>query len=573
LTPIDDNDVCTIDTCNPATGDVDHAIDVGGACDDGNGCTVNDDCDAMGVCAGDDANTQACDAGTPCLAGTCNLATNLCECSLTTDLDLEIDLGGPENCFAAGETVQVNVVQGAGSECVVGGQFLITYDPACIDFVSVTCNEPYPYKVYQQVNETAGEIFFACGVDPTNPGPCSQGPEDVASISFTKLDGCGSCNLCFANDNPRNTILSNEDGNAVPIGTECSDDLRLNGEMTLTVPGNIATNADCDEPTATSTWAAPTASDECSEVTLTCVADHDGTAVVPDSRCLTGGEFPQGRTVCTCTATDDCGKSDTGAWTVDVSDEQTLDIVVQLSPIIVGNPLDRCIRFELFANCVEAPTVFSQVMTFGFPWDFIGHSSGEIKMPKGQYACITAQDCLHTLRSTADIECVGTTAEAVFKGDPDFGGNWLTGGNLDCWKPDGNANVIDILDFGMFINQLGVDYGTGDTDCATAGPHADINGDGIVDSADYAFISENYLDDSKDKCCEDGGVANDPRPITEISVKELRRRGFGELVSADLNNDGWLNSADIAAYLQGQAPVQGTKRTDRKNTSRSSLGN
>jgi hypothetical protein len=571
LTPIDDGDQCTGDTCNPATGQVDHPILVGDPCNDGNGCTVLDACDAMGACAGQDANAQFCDALTPCLAGTCNLATNLCECSLTTDIDLEIDLGGPENCFAEGDPIQVTIVQGAGSECVNGGQFLVTYDPSCIDFTGATCGATYPNKIFQQVNEAAGEIFIACGVDYINPGPCSQGPEDVATLSFTKLDGCGECNLCFANDNPRNTILSNEDGNAVPIATNCSKNLRLNGDMTITVPGNVDTNADCDEPTANVSWAAPSASDECSEVSLSCTADHDAVNV-PDSICLTGGVIPQGRLVCTCTATDDCGKSETGSWTVDVSDEQTLDLVVQLSPIIVGNPIDRCIKFELFSNCVQAPSTFMDVMTFGFPYNFVGHASDSVKIPKGQYGCITAKDPLHTLRSTADIECVGAVSEAVFKGDPTFGGNWLVGGNLDCWKPDGNGDTIDILDFGMFINQLGVNYGSGDTDCSTPGPHADINGDGMVDGGDYAFISDNYLANSKDSCCEDG-VASAQRPITEISVKELRRRGFGELVGADLNGDGWLNSADIAAYLQGQAPVQGTKRTDRKETERTSLGN
>jgi hypothetical protein len=34
-------------------------------------------------------------------------------------------------------------------------------------------------------------------------------------------------------------------------------------------------------------------------------------------------------------------------------------------------------------------------------------------------------------------------------------------------------------------------------------------------------------------------------------VKALRRAGLSQLVAADLNGDGWLDVADIAAFAQG----------------------
>ena len=44
-------------------------------------------------------------------------------------------------------------------------------------------------------------------------------------------------------------------------------------------------------------------------------------------------------------------------------------------------------------------------------------------------------------------------------------GKSLEGGNLN------DDEYIDILDFGLFANQFGVDYGTPDTTCATLSPH------------------------------------------------------------------------------------------------------
>ena len=84
-----------------------------------------------------------------------------------------------------------------------------------------------------------------------------------------------------------------------------------------------------------------------------------------------------------------------------------------------------------------------------------------------------------------------------------------------------------------------------------------------MDTLDYGFIVENFLECSKDLCCDDGARAGD-NLTTEISVKELRRRGMGDLAVADLNGDGWVNMDDMTAYMQGVRPVeQRIKRTSR----------
>ena len=212
-------------------------------------------------------------------------------------------------------------------------------------------------------------------------------------------------------------------------------------------------------------------------------------------------------------------------------------------------------------------------MDFGPPANFRGHARDSLKIKKNNWVCLTAQDQLHTLRSSADVECVGTTWVAVWKGDPLLDGNWLVGGNLDGYKKeDSNPDVIDVLDFGKFIFETarGASYATGDTSCADVanGPHGDINGDGAVDNLDYAIIQNNFLASSKNACCPDASAAV-PTPIMSISVKELRMMGLGELAVADLNSDGMLDMADMDAYQAGaavQTVVPGRKRGGTRGT-------
>ncbi len=49
-------------------------------------------------------------------------------------------------------------------------------------------------------------------------------------------------------------------------------------------------------------------------------------------------------------------------------------------------------------------------------------------------------------------------------------------------------------------------------------------------------------------------VAATDGPVLEISVAQLYLQGMGDLAVADLNSDGLLNTADIAAFLAGARP-------------------
>jgi hypothetical protein len=279
-----------------------------------------------------------------------------------------------------------------------------------------------------------------------------------------------------------------------------------------------------------------------------------------------GGRFPVGSATFCCNAANKCGETLRECWTVDVNDQTTLDVDIQLSPTMAGQPgddaLERCIKFEVFTDCLSAPLVFQENVSFGGLFELVGKSQSSVKIPvTRQFDFITARDQLHTLRSCyifQDGDCdADGTLHATFKGDPFFGGNWLVGGNLDGFKKESNTaslDAIDITDFGMFVSQY---PGVIDpnTPCKTAGPHSDINGDGLIDLLDFTFISMNFLKDSKDCCCP-GSAAAAPSGRTEISVLEARKAGQPEVAAADLNHDGKVNLIDIELFLNGEMPVK-----------------
>jgi hypothetical protein len=304
------------------------------------------------------------------------------------------------------------------------------------------------------------------------------------------------------------------------------------------------------------------ATDTCGEAELVCtgafahnVGEPAPSQAIIDALVMNGGIFTQGQWFFQCTAENDCGDTMQEVWTVQVSDKHSMDVEVHVSDLLPGN-VERCICFEMYDEACNAAVVECIEMLFGPPYNFKGHATGSLKIDKYNWGCIAAVDPYHTLRGEADVACVDKVWKATWKGDPRLGGNWLISGNLDYFKGEANSpNVIDVLDFGHFI--LSVRNGgvaSADTTCGMPGPHGDLNGDGLVDNLDYAIIQGHFLASSKDVCCPDGPTAFDS-PVTEISVKQLRTLGLGELAVADLNRDGMINAADMAAFEAGQAPV------------------
>jgi hypothetical protein len=493
------------------------------------------------------------------------------------------------NCFDKGAKVTAVVNIGPGGSPINGGELLMTFDPNCLKYQSATCLAPYVTTVYGPiVNSSAGTIFIACGVDPFAGVNGPSGNINIAVVTFTVVGDCSNpatphpCFLDFANNNPLHTTLVDDDGQPVNVEAQPKG-LNVKGDLDLDVPDSVKTNVDCDKPTAAITWDAPSASFSCGTANLTCRGAHENGANL-NHLVMGGGVFPQGASsfCCGAAAKDKCDQTvgcgsgpaancaigtngkQVGCWTVQVNDEVSMDIDVGLEPPITsGNrdgTLTRCIEFCMYANCLEDPICFEDFITFGGIYNFNGKSQGKIKAPKGQWDCITAQDQLHSLRSCCDsqsgcLHCDGSQLVADFTGDPELGGNWLIGGNLDAFKkdvPKASHNIIDIYDWGTFAAQYGVCYANKSPGCHD-GPHADINGDGCVTISDYQFILRNFLASSKDCCCV-GSAAVGATPVTEVTVDQLRQMGMGDLAVADLNGDGVLNAQDMEAFAQGARP-------------------
>jgi hypothetical protein len=232
---------------------------------------------------------------------------------------------------------------------------------------------------------------------------------------------------------------------------------------------------------------------------------------------------------------------------------------LQLSPTVVPEALNRCIRLEFFTNCVEEPYVIEDLFEFGGGFNLPGYATGiEMNIPAGRYTCAAATDPLHTLRSSAPMQITEGRFLVSFTGDPHFGGNWLIGGNLN------GDRFIDGADLGILLDELAKTYdsdadGTpdGHTPCGAASPHADINGDGIVDAIDQVFIDDNWLVAASDGCCPGLKDAERSAPIAVITTRGLENAGLKQAVDADLNADGVISVGEIAAYLQGErAPAK-----------------
>jgi hypothetical protein len=566
---------CFYNVCN-GSGNCDEANDLEVA---GTPCASDTDCTDLGP----GASTATCDLGTgecSCIACFTNLP---CTDPLACEVAVGLDIAG-DNCFDSGEKVTMEIAVGESLKPLNAGQFFITYDAGCLDFNSITPVAPFTTVLAQQVNEAAGTIFWAVGLglngQTGEPLPCDLGNQSFGTISFNKIGSCNECGVaCFGGANPQETFLSachsegQNDGGYVCADTTCSKTIGSNVSVTIDVPEGGKVNVDCDERTATVSWAAPTGSSSCGGgANITC--DHTGSnppAGNLDAACLGGGELPVGtHTFCaTASAGGACAGGDvTECWTVEVNDSVSLDVDVQLSPIIVANAMSRCIEFELFSDCVQAPLIHREELLFGGLFDHVGQFSADIKVPaSGKWICVSARDKQHTLRSCDMLDCVGGRYSAVFKGDPFFGGNWLVGGNLDGWKktnPNASHDAIDILDFGQYVAEWGENYGGAGSDCDTINTaNADINGDGTVNGLDFAFISLNFGDTSKDCCCPDS-VAGNRTVRTEVSVIELRQMGLGELSVADLDGNGLVNTDDMAAFMAGERPKDKGRDSGRK---------
>ncbi len=473
-------------------------------------------------------------------------------------------------CYEAGigGTVTVRIRMSQVKSFIVGGQFFLSYDNNKLDYVSTTAGAfPFTQVIFALANEGLGTIDCAVGVVPPHPG--TPFDTDMITLTFNALqEVCSSADLVEFRPHAPPTQLTNVMGDAIAVFGVDLPIISIDGtDPVITPPANINVNSDAGVCTAAVTVPALAADDNCSAVTIS------NNSPYRTSLTNASGTYPQGATLFTWTVTDACGNQSQVNQTVTVSglNEVVTSVVLDGMWALAGAlDVTRCITFDIFDCPGGAPiATISQEVDFHSPApNMPAAGTTTLLVPCGHdYNCITARDKRHTLRRTAASLSVlgdGNFGTAGVQYIADFSvdvSNGLVGGNLN------DDAFIDILDFGVFVGQYNVNYGTGDTDCLTPHPHADISGNGVVFTEDYTFIATNFLDPREANCCGapnfDGGghgganptsargIGSDDGPVTRISVQDLKKRGMSDLVQADLNHDGWLDMQDIAVFLSG----------------------
>ncbi|MFH0980251.1 MAG: HYR domain-containing protein, partial [Planctomycetota bacterium] len=343
--------------------------------------------------------------------------------------------------------------------------------------------------------------------------------------TYTITDACG-------NSTDVDQVFTVTD-DTVPTITNCPDEIEV--------------YADAGSCTASVTFGGATATDNCDPAPAI-------TYWIGGTQITSPYTFPGGVTTVTVKAKDACNNvNDTCTFTVTVLAYNEMLVGVQLKGMSTSGTLTRCITFTLY-KCFPTATWVTENEDITFTNGLATNVPLLVTCNTAPYTCITARDKLHTLRRIDEgFTIIDAQYVADFTGD-----DWLIGGNLndDDW--------IDIVDFGIYVNRWATHYDSdgdtvddGNTPCAWTptpkGPyHADISGDGSVATGDFTYIQQNFLAESEANCCSLPFTGEGPR--TEISVAELRQLGLGELVTADLNADGWLDQDDVVAFLEGARP-------------------
>ncbi|MCH8252218.1 MAG: hypothetical protein IID36_07175 [Planctomycetes bacterium] len=601
----DDGDECTFDDCDPAEPDgCTHTITPGAACTSGNGeseCSGPDTCQADGSCGNNDftdgtpcndgldcnvgesctggacggGGLPDCNDGNPCTTDTC-IEPGGCDNAIIEECDVPLDIVPDSSCVDApgsccvdeGTTLCVDITAANGGTGVCGAQIFLEFDTCSLQAISITAGD-YPNVLVPEWDNEAGTVTIAVGV--ANNAPCLFGNTVIATVCFDTTictDCCPAVLIEWSEFNPQIPIkLTNAAGEVLPHQLLAEPDIGINdGPPVLNLPEGISVPSDvgkcvavvdfetsatdCGEDlglTCTQVFTAPGSCNTTADCTpgLTCTEG----ACSADLGLASGDQFPVGCTTFTCTTDADCcGNTTMDSFDVCVTGTTQGIFDVQLSPTIAGALLTRCIEFCFF-NCdndfggVEVACV-EQEVTFGgifSPPGVAQQVTVDIPCTFGQYDCASARDPLHTLRSFATdfgFDFDSGTYTGTWAGNL----SWLIGGNLN------GDTVIDIVDFGAWLGQLGFQFDPPDTTCADSPVHADINGDGIVDSSDFTFILVNFFA-KEDDCCDIGGIEEEPR--SSVRVRDLQREGLGHLRIADLNNDGWIDIDDMLLYAEG----------------------
>jgi hypothetical protein len=401
-----------------------------------------------------------------------------------------------------------------------------------------------------------GGITRTIDVDPVSlSDDCDDlsaiGSSDICTVSYhaacqDDLD-CG-----IAKDMGGSPILCANDAECAGVGNgTCIEDEAVDG---FVCAGNLPCEGFCSVDTCTDGF--------CDSGSM--LGDEEADTI------LNGGTLVllPGAAAVHCEYTNGCGRTAECDYTLGNDGLNKLVVDVELSPTMVAgtpvNPITRCIHFELSVCGAANPETIAldADVIFGAPTHIPGHGQACIKIPAGNWDCLTAADAKHTLSSTCTAECTEDNhLYAEFKGSKATHEtcHWLVQGNLNYPSPN-----IDIFDYAVLAGHyLTLAPNGNDSPCGSADVDADFNGDGLVTLADFSFVVANFFCESKNPCevlCNPGGdlataaIETSTAPRSAVTVDELYDRGLGDYAAAaDVNTDGVVDLADVAGFIAANA--------------------
>ncbi len=437
------------------------------------------------------------------------------------DVELRMDLisgppvlGGELRVRVSAVTLQP-IVQLLGLHCAM------RYDAEWLEFVDAVpvVGGAFPLEI-AQVTPNPGELLFALGGLPP-AGLVGSSPlfDLVFTVRMEERECAHDVQLVrFDQINGWNAVFTTADQIAVipSLVSLAPLDLDFAPPTLVGVLASIAIPADAGNAAgAVVTEPLVTATDACTQATVALLI------TLPSGQALNhwpdGGVFPIGVSTVHWEATDAVGNMTVADRTVEVWNYQLFDATFELVGAFDPDfpPFTRTIRLTVGAlsNLVVVPFAPSP----GNPTHRVGALSG-IQVPVTATApCALAKDVAHSLTDLGATTIVGTRYASSFT----------------LLQGDSNEDdAVDIFDFGIWY----IDFGD-----AAADGRSNFNSDSVVSNADFTWIAMHFF--LRGESC--GGGFTGAAPVERVSVKELRRRGLGALVKADLDHNGWLDRRDF----------------------------
>jgi len=479
--------------------------------------------------------------------------------------DPAIAVNADDTCYQPGDTVNVTVDLDTGS-FVDSAVLFLSYDTSRLSLIEAANMDDYGGADFPTVlaffhDDNAGTIQIHLGIEPGDPAVTGSAEMAVFEFSTLTNDDCDEADLVSL-DTPTMTVHQGipnvlpaadlNDLGAISLDgvgptVEYADNTldSTSGLGSGSLAGVVWRYADPGNCETVVNWDQPVAGVDYFD---NCTADGD---IIVDiistfqpGDTLAAGQFA----TVTYRFTDACGNFTDYSFDVHVLPYSVAHLDIEIGALSGQSSVERCL--EAVVNSTQFGVVNNDVVA-----EFLNGVYTDWTVIPCDTTCGVVRDPLHTLWAETTMT-VGTT------GHPRANSAWHVEASLTSGDLNGD-NLIDILDFSIFVWQYVVDYGTGDTDCNTPFPHADMTGDGLVNSAEFTFISNQFLF-TGDSCplmimAGDRGnmkVVPEHRgaPRNTVTVRELHRMGLGHLAIADINRDGVIDATDIALFLMNGLP-------------------